>query len=84
MAVLERTGPLIVTAANSVGEAAPKSLDHAVAQLGECAVVALDVGVLPESVFTSTVIDVTGVTPKVVREGALSITQVRELLPDLA
>ena len=84
LAILERTGPMIVIAANAVGGVAPKTIEQAVDQLGQCASVALDVGALPESEFTSTVIDVTGVTPKVMREGGLSITQVREVLPDLS
>ncbi len=84
LAILERTGPMIVTTANAVGGEAPKTLERAVDQLGQCAAVALDVGVMPESTFTSTVIDVTGVAPAIVREGALSVAQVRELLPELS
>lgn len=83
LAILERTGPMIVTAANSAGGGAPRTLNDAVEQLGECASVALDLGELTGQDMASTVIDVTGVTPKVMREGALSITHVREVLPDL-
>ncbi len=83
LAMLERTGPLVVTAANAAGGVPPRSLEAAIEQLGECAAVALDLGDLAASEMTSTVIDVTGVTAKVVREGALSITSLREVLPDL-
>lgn len=83
LAILERTGPMIVTAANAAGAGAPRTLNDAIEQLGECASVALDLGELTGQEMASTVIDVTGVTPKVMREGALSITQVREVLPDL-
>jgi tRNA A37 threonylcarbamoyladenosine synthetase subunit TsaC/SUA5/YrdC len=83
LAILERTGPMVVTAANATGGRAPKSLDEAVEQLGDCASVGIDVGTLGDGEMTSTVIDVTGVTPKVVREGALSVTHLREMLPEL-
>jgi tRNA threonylcarbamoyl adenosine modification protein (Sua5/YciO/YrdC/YwlC family) len=83
LAILERTGPMIVTAANAAGAGAPRTLNDAIEQLGECASVALDLGELTGSEMTSTVIDVTGVTPKVLREGALSITHMREVIPDL-
>ena len=83
LAILQRTGPMVVTAANAAGSRAPKSLDEAVEQLGDCASVGIDIGTLGDDEITSTVIDVTGVTPKVVREGALSVTHLRELLPDL-
>ena len=83
LAILERTGPTVVTAANSAGRGAPRTLNDAIEQLGECASVALDLGELTGQDMASTVIDVTGVTPKVLREGALSITHLREVLPDL-
>ena len=83
LAILERTGPMVVTTANAAGGSAPKSLDEAIKQLGDCASVGIDLGTLGDDELTSTVIDVTGVTPKVVREGALSVTLLRELLPEL-
>jgi L-threonylcarbamoyladenylate synthase len=83
LAILDRSGPMIVTAANAAGGGAPRTLNDAIEQLGECASVALNVGELTGQEMASTVIDVTGVTPKVLREGALSITHLREVLPDL-
>lgn len=83
LAVLERTGPLIVTAANAPGRPAPETLEAATDQLGECASIAVDVGPLAAG-EASTVVDVTGVIPRVVRPGALSAALLREVAADLA
>ncbi|MDD2857689.1 MAG: L-threonylcarbamoyladenylate synthase [Candidatus Nanopelagicales bacterium] len=84
LAVLERTGPLIVTAANAPGQPGPTSIEAATQQLGECAAIAIDTGELVSHEGPSTVVDVTGVIPRVVRPGALSVTLLREVAPEIA
>jgi L-threonylcarbamoyladenylate synthase len=84
LAVLERTGPLIVTAANAPGRPGPTSIEEAIEQLGECASIAIDVGLLATADGPSTVVDVTGVIPRVLRPGALSVALLREVAPEIA
>lgn len=84
LALLERTGPLVVTTANLPGLAAPADVDDALEQLGEAVAVALDAGsLLDESALPSSVVDATGETPVVVRVGALSIEDLRRICPDV-
>ncbi|MFA7323327.1 MAG: L-threonylcarbamoyladenylate synthase [Candidatus Nanopelagicales bacterium] len=83
LAILDRTGPLVVTAANVPGLPAPVSIDAALEQLGECAAVAIDVGELEADALPSTVVDVTGGIPHVLRHGALSVTLLREVVPEI-
>ena len=70
--LLDRTGPLVVTAANAAG----------LEQLGEAWVVALDSGPI-EPAELSTVVDVTGDVVVVRRYGGVSIDLLREICPDL-
>ena len=84
LAILERTGPMIVTSANAPGQLAPHSFAEALIHMGEMASVGLDAGPLNADEPPSTVIDVTGVTPKILRAGALSITLLREVVPEIA
>lgn len=84
LALLERTGPLVVTTANLPGLAAPADVDDALEQLGEAVAVALDAGsLLDESALPSSVVDATGENPVVVRVGALSIEDLRRICPDV-
>lgn len=80
--LLRVTGPLGVTAANAPGGALPRTLAEAQAQLGDAASVHLDGG---PSLDTppSTVVDVSGPQPRVLREGAVDLAALREVCPDL-
>lgn len=82
LAVLEQTGPLAVSSANRTGLAAPTVLAEAARQLGTAVEVYLDGGESGEPI-PSTILDLTGDLPKLLREGAVSISALRELLPDL-
>jgi len=84
LAILERTGPMIVTSANAPGQVAPHAFDEALKQVGEAASVGMDAGPLNADELPSTVIDVTGEIPKILRVGALSITLLREVVPEIA
>jgi len=84
LAVLERTGPLVVTTANLPGMAAPSDVDDALEQLGEAVTVALDAGDLRvDDALPSSVIDASGEMPVLVRAGALSIEEIRRICPDV-
>jgi tRNA threonylcarbamoyl adenosine modification protein (Sua5/YciO/YrdC/YwlC family) len=82
LAVLEKTGPLAVSSANRSG--LPPAVDAAEAarQLGTAVDVYLDGGPCGEPV-PSTIVDLTGSAPKVLRLGALSLDALRAVLPDL-
>jgi len=67
--VLERVGIVAATSANHPGGRDPKRLDEVPAAIKEGAGALVDGGELPGS--PSTVIDLTGVEPRVLREGAL-------------
>jgi L-threonylcarbamoyladenylate synthase len=82
LAVLEQTGPLAVSSANRTGLAPPTVLAEAARQLGTAVDVYLDGGESGEPV-PSTIVDLTGEVPRVLREGAVTISALRELLPDL-
>jgi tRNA threonylcarbamoyl adenosine modification protein (Sua5/YciO/YrdC/YwlC family) len=77
--LLDKTGPLVVTAANGAGLPAPLTVDEAAEQLGEAWVVALD----SEPAEPSTVVDVTGDGVVVRRHGGVSVELLREICPDL-
>ncbi|CAB4671836.1 MAG: threonylcarbamoyl-AMP synthase [Actinobacteria bacterium] len=90
--LLRATGPLAVTGANVAGMPAATTVDDAVAQFGEAIVLALDVdelGVTPENspadlaATISTVVDLRGAAPEVVRVGAVGIAELRAVCPNL-
>jgi L-threonylcarbamoyladenylate synthase len=62
-------GPLVSTSANRQGSPAPLTCAEAVAAVGEAAGLALDGG--PGSALPSTLVDATGDTPRLLREGAV-------------
>jgi tRNA threonylcarbamoyl adenosine modification protein (Sua5/YciO/YrdC/YwlC family) len=82
LAVLERTGPLAVSSANRSG--LPPAVDAAEAarQLGTAVDVYLDGGEAGDPV-PSTIVDLTGEVPKVLRLGALSVEDLRAVVPAL-
>jgi L-threonylcarbamoyladenylate synthase len=69
-AVVRALGVVVATSANLHGGADPASVDELAAELRALALV--DVGLLPGT--PSTVVDLTGVEPRVVRQGAVSWT----------
>jgi tRNA threonylcarbamoyl adenosine modification protein (Sua5/YciO/YrdC/YwlC family) len=80
--LLARTGPLAVTSANRHGEPPATSVEEALAQLGESVTVYLDGGRTAGAV-PSTIVDVTGDVPRVLRLGALDPDRLREVAPGL-
>jgi tRNA threonylcarbamoyl adenosine modification protein (Sua5/YciO/YrdC/YwlC family) len=77
--VLERTGPLAVSSANSTGSPAATDADEAERMLGESVAVLVDAGPSPGG-RASTIIDVTGERGRVLRRGALALEELNAVL----
>ncbi len=71
LALLSRTGPLAVTSANRTGLAAATTAEAARDQLGDAVSVYLDAGDSPLGV-ASTIVDATGPSLRVLRDGGVS------------
>jgi L-threonylcarbamoyladenylate synthase len=81
--VLKQTGPLAVSSANRTGQPAATSVDAAQEQLGESVSVYLDGGPCAEGI-PSTIVDLTGVIPKLLRAGAISVDRLRSVASVIA
>lgn len=83
--LLGQTGPLAVSSANRTGHRAAQSSDQAQEQLGESVDVYLDDGPRGQSseALPSTIIDATQTPPRVVRQGAIPLQVLREVVPEL-
>ncbi|MBW0092536.1 threonylcarbamoyl-AMP synthase [Pseudonocardia sp. KRD-184] len=77
--LLRDVGPMAVSSANISGSPAPATVGGALEQLGEKVPVYLDGGDSGDPV-ASTIVDLTGDEPLVLRQGAVTIDQVREVL----
>jgi L-threonylcarbamoyladenylate synthase len=80
--LLKETGPMAVSSANLSGHPAPQDCDAAQEMLGDSVAVYLDGGPTPDSV-PSSIVDVTGSTPVLLRTGAVSAEELRKVVPDL-
>lgn len=80
--LLKEFGPMAVTSANLTGHPAPQDCDAAQKMLGDSVAVYLDGGPTPDAV-PSTIIAVTERTPVLLRAGAVSEEELREVVPDL-
>jgi L-threonylcarbamoyladenylate synthase len=75
--LLQETGPLAVSSANRSGNPAPTTVEDARNQLGATVEVYLDAG--PTSgAIPSTIVDVTGAQPRLLREGVITRAQLEE------
>ena len=79
--VLERTGPLAVSSANTTGLPAATDADAAERMLGEDVTVIIDAGDSPGG-EASTIVDVTRSPGRVLRRGALSLDELNAVLTD--
>ncbi len=79
--LLRETGPLGVSSANRTGLPAPTTSSQAHGQLGEAVPVYLDGGPCPAPV-PSTIVDLTGDVPVVLREGAVDLALLRSVVPE--
>ncbi|WP_309052003.1 L-threonylcarbamoyladenylate synthase [Streptomyces sp.] len=80
--LLTEVGPMAVTSANTAGNPAPEDCDAAQQMLGDSVSVYLDGGPTPAD-LPSSIVDVTGPVPVLLREGALSPDELRKVVPDL-
>jgi tRNA threonylcarbamoyl adenosine modification protein (Sua5/YciO/YrdC/YwlC family) len=82
LALLELTGPMAVTSANLTGQPPATTVDEAIEQLGDTVSVYLDGG-QTRSATASTIVDVTGDVPRVLRAGPLDLDRLRAVVPDV-
>jgi L-threonylcarbamoyladenylate synthase len=78
--LLRRTGPMAVSSANVHSEPAATSADEAQRQLGDSVSVYLDGGQCADNV-PSTILDLTGTVPRLLRAGAISVDALRKVVP---
>jgi len=78
--LLRRTGPMAVSSANLHGASAATTADEAQQQLGDAISVYLDGGPCADSV-PSTILDLTGTVPRMLRAGAISVDGLRKVVP---
>lgn len=81
--LLERTGPMAVSSANRSGQPPALTAAEAQDQLGDDVAVYLDGGTAKTGV-ASTIVDVTGEIPRILRAGAIDIDTLRSVVPDIA
>ena len=78
--LLKRTGPLAVSSANVSGRPAATTADEAMAQLGDSVAVYLDGGPCAGD-EPSTIVDLTGSVPRLLRQGVITVERLREVIP---
>jgi L-threonylcarbamoyladenylate synthase len=78
--LLRRTGPMAVSSANRHGLPAATTATEAQTQLGDAIEVYLDGGPCADNV-PSTILDLTGTVPRLLRAGALSVDDLRKVVP---
>ncbi len=76
------TGPMAVLSANKVGGPMPVTAEEAREQLDYAVRVYLDVGPCPDPV-PSTIVDVTGDMPRILRAGAVPFEKLQDVVRDL-
>ena len=81
--LLRATGPLAVSSANVSGQPAATTIEEAKRQLGKNVRVYLDGGPAGEG-EASTIVDLTGGTPTILRQGRISRAELAAVLPALA
>lgn len=80
--LLRRTGPLAVSSANVSGSEAALTVDEAVSMLGDTVAVYLDAGPALEP-QPSTILDMSGPQPSLLRAGRLGVEQLNAIVPGL-
>lgn len=80
--VLREVGPMAVTTANKIGSPAPRTAEEARDQLEYAVRVYLEAGPAADPA-PSTIIDVTGDVPRILRAGAIEAEKLRDVVPDL-
>jgi L-threonylcarbamoyladenylate synthase len=78
--LLRRTGPMAVTGAHLHGRPPATAVSEAESQLGSAVSVYLDGGPCAGNV-PSTILDLTGTVPRMLRAGAVNLDQLRKIVP---
>jgi L-threonylcarbamoyladenylate synthase len=78
--LLKKTGPLAVSSANASGQPPATTVDEAMAQLGDAVSVYLDDGPCAGDV-PSTIVDLTGSVPRLLRRGVIPVERLQEVVP---
>ncbi len=78
--LLRRTGPMAVSSANRHGQPAATTAGEAESQLGDAVRVYLDGGEAAGGV-PSTILDLTGTVPRLLRAGAIGVEALRKVVP---
>ena len=76
--LLKETGPMAVSSANLTGKPAATTAEQAREQLGDAVAIYLDGGPSAGG-LASTIVDLTGDVPRMLRQGAISIGRLREI-----
>jgi tRNA threonylcarbamoyl adenosine modification protein (Sua5/YciO/YrdC/YwlC family) len=80
--ILRQTGPLAVSSANRHGQPAATTAQEAQEALGEAVAVYIDDGVRTQQ-QASTIVDCTVTPHRVLRSGAISIDELRNVVPEI-
>lgn len=80
--LLNAVGPMAVSSANKTGQPAATNVEEAIEQLGEVVTIYLDGGQTPGNV-ASTIVDVSSGEIKLLRLGAISIEEIRQVVPNI-
>jgi L-threonylcarbamoyladenylate synthase len=80
--VLRETGPMAVSSANKTGQPAAVTAEEARDQLEYSVRIYLEAGPCPDPV-PSTIVDVTGDVPRILRAGAIPLEKLRDVVPDI-
>ncbi len=80
--VLREAGPMAVSSANRSGQPPATTAEDAREQLGYSVSIYLEAGESPEPV-PSTIVDLTEDVPRVLRDGAVPLEKLRDVVPDL-
>ncbi|WP_019869252.1 L-threonylcarbamoyladenylate synthase [Salinispora oceanensis] len=81
--VLRETGPMAVASANTAGLPATTTAEAARGQLAYSVRTYLEAGPAVDPV-PSTIVDLTGAVPQLLREGAIALDRLRDVVPDIA
>ena len=80
--VLREAGPMAVSSANRTGQSPALTAEEARERLGYSVSIYLEAGKSPDPV-PSTIVDLTDEHPRVLRHGAISLEQLRKVVPDI-
>jgi tRNA threonylcarbamoyl adenosine modification protein (Sua5/YciO/YrdC/YwlC family) len=78
--LLKKTGPLAVSSANVSGQPPATTVDEAMDQLGDAVSVYLDNGPCAGDV-PSTIVDLTGSVPRLLRRGVIPVERLQDVVP---